>query len=110
MSHPISPTEVEDKLATNVIPTQVWDAFNGLITTGYKQGQSIVHQDALVCRILRNLGFEDAPVNYCIVLESDWLERAVVTYKGRGWSVEYDAPDKGDGRFRPFYTFRKKVN
>lgn len=87
---PITPAEVPDAKAAT-FPDEVLQAFNELIAENYRDGQSVVLQDAVVDRIVAklnaNLGVK--PHQRQEVFTRGWLDVEEV-YRKAGWIVEYD--------------------
>lgn len=101
MSEPISPRQVK-KANVSVLPDQVFDVFNQLISDNWDGRQSVVKQDAAASLIASAL-----QITRSKVFELRYLD-VENSYRSKGWSVVYDKPgycEEGEA----FFTFKPKT-
>jgi hypothetical protein len=98
MPGPIKPSEIDKQ---NVIPEQVFEVFNELITRNWDGHQAVVSQNALVENIACALQLKRHEVFDRNLLE---VEDA---YRKAGWLVEYDKPAYNES-YGAFFRFKKK--
>jgi hypothetical protein len=94
---PISPKEARLGHATTVIPAEVFNAFNELLTARSGSGSRIVQISilqhevvALIVRKMEAIGEDKASVMSRIYSER-WLDIETF-YEKAGWTVAYDKP------------------
>lgn len=108
MSKPVTPDEAFKGKVT-VIPPEVFDAFNELITQRAGDSTTIVKQNevsALIAeKIARRTGESFVNVMYQIN-DNRWLD-IEPAYRDAGWVVNYDKPGYNES-YEAFWEFRKK--
>jgi hypothetical protein len=95
---PITPQQVQ---VSKAFPSEVFEAFNFFIQTGYRNGESIVRQCDVIRR-LEELGYSKSRVEHEKLLDIEEV------YRDAGWEVEYDKPGYNETWYEPKFIFRKK--
>jgi len=94
MSKPIRPEDVANQ-KVNVIPEEVFDAFNRLIIQKFRNGRAYIKQDEVISLIVGNPPKEIQ--NYSrgdaesYIYKHRWLD-VEDAYREVGWKVTYDKP------------------
>lgn len=101
---PIKPSEVFEA-KRNSLPDFVLIAFNALITEQWDGARSVVHQKAVVARIIEESRGTTTPGQ---IFEKKWLEVEDI-YRKEGWEVKYDKSG-WDESYDAFFVFSKKKN
>jgi len=101
---PIAPNDMslEKKIS---IPDEVIEAFNELIVENWKKDEATVKQKDAVARIVKKL--PEFKRKRTELFELGYLDVEKV-FRGAGWVVEYESPDRGDSGFDEYFTFRRK--
>ena len=97
---PIKPSEIAKS-----VPDFVLKAFNVLIAEQWDGDSSVVHQKAVVAKIIEESGGETTATQ---IFEKKWLDVEDV-YRKKGWFVVYDKPG-WDESYEAFFRFTKKKN
>lgn len=102
---PITPKEVVEKAKAS-FPSEVIEAFNELILEQWDGRQSIVHQSAVLARIVSKMSIDTDLSRR--VLESKVIDKHYLDvedfFRENGWYVEYDKPSIGDN-YEAYYKF-----
>lgn len=100
---PIRPSEVDTLQSGAIVPPEVFDAFNALITQNCRNGVATFTQEAVIEAILQRL----PTVKRGDVFDRHYLdvERA---YARKGWEVEYDRPGYNE-TYPATFTFKRLV-
>lgn len=101
MTKPISPDDVVVK-KKEILPKEVFEAFNELIIEGWNGYQSIVKQKEVVILIAQKLDIESTSIIY----SNHYLDIEEI-YEEAGWNVEYDKPGYCES-YEATFTFTKK--
>jgi hypothetical protein len=94
---PISPKEIS---SSDAFPEEVFEAFNTLIKSNHRNGQSVVSQSD-VTKLLIKAGFSKEKIYNKKLLDVE------MAYREAGWDVTYDKPAPGES-FEPYFVFKKK--
>lgn len=97
---PISPDDIPAAKAA-VIPPEVFDAWNEVITKHYTNGRSHFNQVVIADAVVKATG-----ASVTEVYGNKWLD-VEDAYRAQGWNVEYDRPAYCD-TYEANFTFTKK--
>ncbi len=99
---PINPIEAAELKTTEIIPEEVFGAFNELIAQNLQGKSSRVLQKEIVKR-LKDDGMKESEI-----FEKHWLD-VEGSYREVGWEVKYDKPVYYAGEnFEPYFLFTAK--
>ena len=102
MTKPIKPSEVT-KTKYQILPNEVFEAFNELIAKDYSNGLARVGQQEVVNLIKSKLNISSKEV-YC----NNYLDIEEI-YEDAGWDVSYDKPGFNES-YPASWIFRAKGN
>lgn len=95
---PINPKEIVGK-KLEMIPNEVFEAFNELIAQNFNNGEAVVSQrEVLALMVSKGL-------NQGLIYKNGWLDIEDV-YRKEGWTVEYDKPGYNED-YEPTFTFKQ---
>lgn len=96
---PITPNEIIEK-RQSVIPDEVFEAFNELITQNFNGSSATVMQHDVNARLKKK------GVNIDKAYKNNWLDIEDI-YREAGWEVTYDKPGYNE-TYDASFEFRKK--
>ena len=90
----------------DIIPSQVFKSFNGLIAQNRDRtnGSSrVLKEEAVSLMVEKGLKRED-------IYQKHWLDNIEETYKKNGLNVQYIESDRDNEDFKPYFIFSPSKN
>lgn len=108
MVEPIKPKEAQE-LRLIMVPNQVIEAFNELITENLSGGYASFKTKEVVDRIVAKLGWSNTTATRDEVYEKGWLSDIPRLYRKQGWKVVHDRPGYNES-YDAHFDFTEKGN
>lgn len=102
---PITPKEAQKQHLAKVIPEEVYEAVNELLSERYSNSEMIIYQDEVVSKAIEKMQADGTSVPVEDFFTYHWLDFEPV-YEEAGWIVSFEKPAYNES-FKAHWTFRK---